>query len=177
MSHSRESCQVEEETKWQPQWRISKMEIDSVPRQLFPIGNLKHFLTSDASSSSMTLSLAVLLWLAWVGLVARVDQRRSALHLESRLDKHRTQDCPRCGCANEYFPHRSRARCVCMEVSGVDVWSVPLPVAVWCRALSPNCVHTRCRPVTTTSCSRDESGRNFLISERHKFFLICFGSV
>ena len=140
LSHSRESCQVEEETKWQPQWRISKMEIDSVPRQLFPIGNLKHFLTSDASSSSMTLSFAVLLWLAWVGLVARVDQRRSALHLESRLDKHRTQDCPRCGCANEDLPHGSRAavwlygglRSGCMECAAAGGSLVPCALPQLC---------------------------------------------
>ena len=154
------------------------MEIDSVPRQLFPIGNLKHFLTSDASSSSMTLSLAVLLLLAWVGLVARVDQRRTALHLESRIEKHPTRKIARDVAAlTKTYPMEAEPRCGCMEVSGVDVWSVPLPVAVWCRALSPNCVHTRCRPVTTTSCSRDESGRNLTISERLKFFLICFGSV
>ena len=134
LSHSRESCEVEEENKWQRQWRISKMEIDSVPRQHFPIGKLKNFLTSDASSSSMSLSLAVLLLLAWVGLVSRVDQQRTALHLESRIEKYPTQDCPKCGSADEDLPHGSRGpmwlygglRSGCMECAAAGGCLVPV---------------------------------------------------
>ena len=143
MSHSRESCQVEEETKWQPQWRISKMEIDSVPRQLFPIGNLKHFLTSDASSSSMTLSLAVPLLLASASF--GVQGGRAENCPSPRIPDRKVSDArfPKHGCANEDSPHGSRApvwlygglRSGCMECAAAGGCLVP-------RALSPNCVHT-----------------------------------
>ena len=115
-------------------------------------------------------------WLRQV-LASRVDGRRTALHLESQIEKYRTQDSQNMAALMKTHPMEAEPRCGCMEVSGVDVWSVPPPVAVWCPVRSPPTVYTPRRPVTTTSYSRDESKRNHKISERHKFFLICSCSI
>ena len=118
--------------------RLAKMEIDFNPHQEASIDTLAgsktsiiNFLTSDASSSSMAMSLAMQALLPCQCLVAKGEPAAVKRVLSPGIAQNRShKNAKNLSPLGRLTPWKVSPRCGCMEVSGVDVWSVPPPVAV-----------------------------------------------